>query len=59
MVHVSITHNMLNECNLETQVCLTIMFGIEMLLCDNCEIGEYTRDVSSQWLSKHTPTARN
>jgi hypothetical protein len=32
---------------------------VQPLLCDDCEIGEYTRDVSRQRFCKHFPAATN
>jgi hypothetical protein len=35
------------------------MRHVEPLLCDDCEMGKYTRAVSEQQLSDHVPTAAN
>jgi hypothetical protein len=35
------------------------LYGIQPLLCDDCEIGEYTSDASRQRLVKHVPVATN
>jgi hypothetical protein len=35
------------------------MQRVEWLLCDDRDIGEYTRDVSRQRLGKHVPAAKN
>jgi hypothetical protein len=40
-------------------VCSNILQRVELLLCDDREIGEYTRDVSRQRLGKHVPAATN
>jgi hypothetical protein len=43
----------------EVKITYIIMLRVEPLLCDDREIGEYTRDVSMQRLSKHVPAATN
>jgi hypothetical protein len=35
------------------------MYRVEPLLCDDGEIGKYTRPFSRQWPSKHVPTVMN
>jgi hypothetical protein len=34
------------------------MKRVELLLCNDCEMGGYTRTVSGQQLSKYVPVAR-
>jgi hypothetical protein len=36
---------------------LCILWRVEPLLCNHCEMGGYTRAVSGQWLSKNVPAA--
>jgi hypothetical protein len=33
------------------------LYRVEPLLCVDCEVGEYTRDLSRQQLGKHVPAA--
>jgi hypothetical protein len=34
------------------------MWHTDPLLCNDREMGRYTKDVSGQWLGKHVPIAR-
>jgi hypothetical protein len=42
-----------------TAICEPIvLYRVEPLLCNDCDIGGYTRAVSGQQLSKHFPVTR-